>query len=328
MELITVIGGALALFGFSIATYIRIKKMHRQPLVCPLNGSCDTVIRSKYGSFLGVPVEGLGMIYYGFTFALYAVPGLLPWVEAPLVELITLLTSLAAVLFSAWLVGIQAFTLKHACTWCLTSAAVCLGLFITSIFGLESSLQVYASEYSYLFLVLHLFAVGIGFGGALLSDYMFMKFFDDKAIDTREAETLDILSSVVWAGLILFIVSGVGLVLRAPDVYLQSDKFQVKMVVVSVIIVNGILLHLVVKPHLEHMGLSSKVIEGHKKLVWVRALAYVCGGISISSWTTAMLLGAARNVTFSFETMLAVYIAAVMLAVAGSLSYMLMHFRD
>ena len=63
----------LALGGLLLANYIRSTKKAPGTLICPLEGSCEEVISSKYSKLFGIPIEILGMLYYFLTFVAYSI---------------------------------------------------------------------------------------------------------------------------------------------------------------------------------------------------------------------------------------------------------------
>ena len=121
--------------GFLIAFYIRHKKSSREVLVCPLNSNCEEVIHSDYSRFFGIPVEILGLLYYGVIAVSYGFIIGLPEYVSPNLLYILFALSGGAFLFSLYLTFIQAFTLREWCTWCLTSAALSTIIFISSMVG-------------------------------------------------------------------------------------------------------------------------------------------------------------------------------------------------
>lgn len=129
MNFIALIVAALGCAGLSLAYYIKRSK-NTGALVCPLEGSCEQVITSKYSTLFGIPIEILGMIYYGIVaaayFAIYSSPSLLPANISMYVMTLTVI----AFFFSLYLTGVQAIVLKHWCTWCLISASICTLIFI------------------------------------------------------------------------------------------------------------------------------------------------------------------------------------------------------
>lgn len=121
----------LAFGGFLIALYIRHhKKNVEEALICPLKANCDIVIHSDYSRFLGMPVEVLGIVYYGLLAMGYGLLIIFPSLEMPLVALSLLFATLCAFTFSIYLILVQAFVLKNWCTWCLISAIICATIFV------------------------------------------------------------------------------------------------------------------------------------------------------------------------------------------------------
>ena len=121
----------LGLVGFFISLYIYDKKKAKKKLVCPRRSNCDTVIHSDYSKILGIPVEVLGMVYYTFMGSIYTIVFIFDlWSNS--IALVLLGVSICSVLFSIYLVSIQAFVVKHWCLWCLSSALVSILIFIFS----------------------------------------------------------------------------------------------------------------------------------------------------------------------------------------------------
>jgi uncharacterized membrane protein len=129
VNIIALIIALLGLGGFYLAYYISHHKK-RATLVCPLNGSCDTVVTSSYSKLFGIPVEILGMAYYGLIAisygTLFFVPNEAPSILPPLAMALTAI----AFCFSIYLTAVQALVLKHWCTWCLFSAGICTAIFV------------------------------------------------------------------------------------------------------------------------------------------------------------------------------------------------------
>ena len=124
----------LASCGFTLALYIHSTKKSGKPLVCPLEGSCEQVVHSEYGSLFGVSVELLGILYYfaiGIIYTLFAfAPDILPTFMTYAITGITI----TSFLFSLYLTGVQMFIIKHWCTWCLFSALICTLILISSLY--------------------------------------------------------------------------------------------------------------------------------------------------------------------------------------------------
>ena len=77
-------------------------------------GGCETVQSSDYAELLGVPVAVLGLGTYAVILALIA------W-DAPLARLGAASIALFGMLFSIYLLVVQAFVIEAFCTWCVAN---------------------------------------------------------------------------------------------------------------------------------------------------------------------------------------------------------------
>lgn len=125
----------LALIGIIISGYIFYKKLRNEKLVCILGDACDAVVKSKYSSFMGIPNEFIGIIYY--LSIIFLVP-FSQYLNIPPQFYTTALlaASLMAFLYSVYLSYTQLAVLKQICEYCLV-ANICNGLiFIIVVIGL------------------------------------------------------------------------------------------------------------------------------------------------------------------------------------------------
>jgi len=119
--------------GFLLSNYISHKKRKKdEHFICPLRASCTEVVHSDYSRFLGIHVEYLGMIYYGFISVGYGLLASLSGIA--MFSLVLFSISTLAFLFSVYLTFVQIFILKKLCTWCLISAFFCLMIFLIALF--------------------------------------------------------------------------------------------------------------------------------------------------------------------------------------------------
>ncbi len=121
----------LGLLGFLLSFYIYSKKKTKKKLICPMRSNCDTVIHSDYSKIIGIPVEILGMVYYTLIGSAYSIIFVLDLWSTP-VATVLIGISICALLFSVYLVTLQAFVIKQWCTWCLCSALITLIIFLLS----------------------------------------------------------------------------------------------------------------------------------------------------------------------------------------------------
>jgi len=168
-----------------------------------------------------------------------------------------------------------------------------------------------------LLIIIHIFGIAAGAGGAFVSDAMFFLSVQDRIFTKVELTFMRLGSRMVWAGLTVLILSGIGLFSLAPEAYLSSSKFLAKITIVVIIIVNGIVFHLSHIPrfhrHAERHFPSSEEFVRHSGLLMAS------GAISVTSWGSAIILGALRGVPYSYVTIMLAYTVVLSIAVAIAL---------
>lgn len=165
----------------------------------------------------------------------------------------------------------------------------------------------------------HILGVAFGLGGATVADLLFFKFLKNLKLSSFETRVLATVSSIIWVGLALLFVSGLGLFLSDADKYLHSAKFLTKMIVVCIIIINGLFMNFILTPHLS--GMQFGKTHEHKKgeLRHDRKLAFMSGALSMTSWYFAFAMGVTQKTSLSFGTLLGFYFLLVCIAVTISL---------
>lgn len=130
----------IAIAGFLLARYIYTKKKKKEKLVCLLDSDCDAVVHSRYSTFLGVPLEIYGMIYFTLI-ALFLFSSLfISQLNSPFFQIIIFVATFASCLFSLYLASIQIILIKQWCMWCLISTILNVLLFTATMFA--SSLNI------------------------------------------------------------------------------------------------------------------------------------------------------------------------------------------
>lgn len=169
----------------------------------------------------------------------------------------------------------------------------------------------------------HFLAIACGVGGAIASDFLFMRSIRDRKISDDEIALLNTLSRIVWVGLFLFLLSGLlfmwlQYVDKGEVLYLASEPFVAKLVIYAVLFANAFIFHYHVFPKM----LSARTKEGYGKAIENHSvLVSIVGSISIVSWITLLMLGSFRSITpkyLSFEDTLALYGAFLLFAVVIS----------
>lgn len=304
--------------GFLLASYVYTKKQKQEVMVCPMNGSCDEVVNSRYSKFLGVPVEIMGMIYYAFIVLSYTYIFLnVDTVSDTFKFFITGIT-VGAFFFSVYLVIIQAFILRKWCTWCLFSAGFSTFIFVTAVFGVDLSLILLLAKYKTVIVIFHAFAAAIGVGAATITDIFFFKYLKDYKISESEHKTMETLSGVIWVALGVLVITGIGLFIPQSEKLLESSKFITKSVAVLVLVINGIMLNLSISPRMMEITFGDNFSHQKGELHFMRKLAFALGGISIVSWYTIFILGSLKSIPVSIGTGICLYIALLCAAIIGS----------
>lgn len=157
----------------------------------------------------------------------------------------------------------------------------------------------------------HLAGVIIGVGGAYVSDFLFIRSVRDGILSLKELSILSWASRLVWIGLIILILSGIGIFFTNSEHYLQADKFLAKQTIVLILFINGLIFHKL------HMPLFRRHAESHfpssEEFIGLRKWILVSGVISITSWTAALIIGAWRSMPYSYSEIIGVYLGLIIL---------------
>jgi len=163
----------------------------------------------------------------------------------------------------------------------------------------------------------HVLGAVIGAGGAYASDLMFFASVRDRKLTAVELSFMRVGSKMVWVGLALLILTGLGIFSLNPEFYLSSSKFLVKMTIVAIITVNGLIFHLA------HMPMFRRHSDHHfpSSSEFVRKSPYIMasGAISALSWTWALVLGVLRGLPYSYGQILVAYLMTIAIAIVVAL---------
>jgi uncharacterized membrane protein len=189
---------------------------------------------------------------------------------------------------------------------------------------MEETIQFFG-EYKKLATIIHVFAVIIGMGSALVSDILFNVYIKDKKINPTENSTLEVLSRIIWISLGAIFLSGIAIFLSNPPVYSASDKFLLKMVIVGFVIINGYLFARVTHGSLSKINFTDT--NSNHKYVRIRRLSFAFGAVSLVSWLSAFILGSISSIPVSFWSGLMIYGVLLLIGITGSqvVEYMITH---
>ncbi len=122
----------MGLLNAGYLTWKHYRSKRKQPLVCPLNHDCSIVTESKWSHLFGVRNEILGMLFFVGMLVAGILLSLTSTFFGFSVPLLVLMGASAGLLFSGFLVLIQAIAIKDYCFYCLVSAFITLLLFLNS----------------------------------------------------------------------------------------------------------------------------------------------------------------------------------------------------
>lgn len=297
--------------GIFISSWMYLKKKSHQKLSCPRENPCDLVLHSHFSKTFGLPNEILGIIYFSLVLILIFLP--LTGFSAVWDLYALFFLVLFGGLFSIYLIGLQAFVIRSWCLWCLGVAFINFVL-ILSLSNIPTELFApILSSQKIFWIIVHNVGFILGVGSATITDIFFFRFLKDNTISAGEKRVMDTLTSVIWAGLGILIVSGLALFIPNQEALSVSSKFLLKVVVVGVIIANGVALNMFVGPYMRRLS-----FEGTKPAKRFRRLAFALGGISIVSWYLAFFLGSLRKIPINFKLALWAYFVVLICVVIGS----------
>lgn len=180
---------------------------------------------------------------------------------------------------------------------------------------MEETIQFFG-EYKKISTIMHVFAVILGMGSALVSDILFNVYIRDKKINSTENNTLEVLSKVIWISLWAIMLSGVAIFLSNPDAYSISPKFLLKIFIVSMIIINGYLFARITHGSLQKLNFTDT--NSSHKYVRIRRMSFAFGAVSVISWLLAFVLGSIRSIPISFWQGLIIYGVLLVVGIVGS----------
>lgn len=133
IQWLAVLTFVLAVIGLGISGYLTYTKLQGVEPVCSASAGfdCGAVQNSAYSRVLGIPVQYLGLLGYLGMIALLIGEQVNRDI-ADYAPILLLGMALFGFVFSLYLTYIEAFVLEEWCQWCVASALVMTGLFITS----------------------------------------------------------------------------------------------------------------------------------------------------------------------------------------------------
>jgi uncharacterized membrane protein len=304
--------------GFFLARYLHQKKQSHESMVCPLNGKCENVIQSSYSRFLGMPVEILGLVYYVAIVLVYSVLLFIPDLGIPFVVFVVLTTTTVAVLFSAYLTFVQIVLLKELCTWCLTSAGLCVVIFALALMNSSTGFIELLARHQHFFVTSYLAGVSLGVGGATIAGVLFFKFLKDLRISHQEDDILRTISQITWVGVAVAVLSGLALYTPGVATWYHPSVFAVSVLVLGAIIINDAFLSLKIAPELVNISFGRGHKDMPEKLRSKRRASFALTAVSLVSWYALLALVVLVSVPIDFAPLATMYVSLVAIAFIAS----------
>ena len=178
-------------------------------------------------------------------------------------------------------------------------------------------------------LALHLIGLAFGIGASTILDLRTLRLLYGRPVSEQDLAFAEVLSTFVRIGLLLLLISGLGLLLRlwlSDPALLANPKLHAKLMIVGMLTLNGFLIERIALPLLRRQC-GRPLFEGVCYRTQVAVLAM--GVVSATSWYLPFLLGIARELNFgpSALTILSAYLALICLGVVVTLAWRSMHYR-
>lgn len=161
-------------------------------------------------------------------------------------------------------------------------------------------------------LVLHLIGLVLGLGGATMTDVLFVTCIRQRRADETLTLVMTTAARVVVGGYAILVGSGVLLVVAGSP---TSPRFWAKMIVVAVIGANGLAAHRITLPQVSRRVSDGASEMPHGFLVQLSVVA----AISLTSWYTALFMGAWRTAPLSLAAWMSGYVVLLGAAITISL---------
>ncbi len=267
--------------------------------------------------FLEIPIEFIAMGYFVLIGLLYTI-FLLTGAVVPQLDLAAILLSglIAFLLLFKWIMSLG-ITMKYnwrMFTFFIITLCITTALLILRPDAISTGMLQEAFRYTF---TAHLLGLVLGLGGAIIMDLMIFHFLGNFSISNREAVIMHLVSQMIILGLAILIVSGFALMYTDLDSYLSNPRFLMKMTAVGVVTINGIVLNLYVAPKMELISLRKEDRNKNQTLVTV---SFIVGAVSAVSWFSVFFLATIHVLeSFTYFTMLLIYIILLMSAVGGGL---------
>ncbi len=162
---------------------------------------------------------------------------------------------------------------------------------------------------------IHLLGLAFGLGGALILDVLLLREFGN-IIHKEQLKWITAVSRLVTWGLAMLWLSGIGFIAYyyffTPE-YLYNEKVWAKVVIVTVLTLNGYFVHRVILPALKK-SMGKKMVDA-LRYEEMKSIISI-GAVSVVSWLFPAILGVAKTLNFSvhISEIVSAYLSMLLLA--------------
>lgn len=136
--------------------------------------------------------------------------------------------------------------------------------------------------------LIHIVGAVIAVGAVTTTDGLMMFLHVRPALSKTLAKVAPLLSVMVWIGLVLLGISGIGFLLRFPAL-VTLPHFQLKIVLMAIVFVNGIFINVKITPLFQEV--AGQWETRNPSLIRFERIAMISGIISFVGWWLAFLIG-------------------------------------
>ncbi len=163
------------------------------------------------------------------------------------------------------------------------------------------------------YLVIFSLGISIGVGSALLSNLLFVISLRDGRLSADEYRMLRHARSVVWVGIILYALSGVGLFTISAEAMLGLGIFYADMTIATLMVINACIFQFVYLPILK-TKVDTKLQDTETNTKTTNLIGYlvVSETVSVVSWIFIILHHAMYRLPASYAFVMTVYLATLL----------------
>lgn len=136
--------------------------------------------------------------------------------------------------------------------------------------------------------LLHFLGAIVAIGAVLSTDLINSYYFLHPSRFEYELKVEKLLSLMIWVGLFVLAVTGTLMFLSYPAA-VQGKIFQLKMLAVAVLFLNGVFLNNWVEPRFEKIrNADDRKLGNERKFELIAGISAL---VSVTAWMTALLIG-------------------------------------